>query len=296
MYTISSDQLKLKVSEMGGEMKSLCWQGKEYLWHGDAAYWGRSAPVLFPLVGSLRGKQYRYEGETYSMGQHGFARDQQFQLVEQEEDRIRFRLCDSEETRKQYPFAFQLDLEYVLQGREVTVNWIVKNTDTNPLFFSLGGHPAFLCSLITEEGQKGYSLKMTKEGAPVERLERTVLGEGGLALREKEQMECGGGVLPLTLELFDRDALVFENHQIQELALYDPEGREMLRVEYDAPLVGIWSPVGKNAPFVCLEPWYGRCDGEDFKGTLQQREWGNRLEPGEEFCGGFRICFPSDGN
>lgn len=289
MYTITNESITLKVSEMGAEMKSLGKNGTEYLWNGDVKYWGRSAPVLFPLVGSLKNKQYSYEGKNYSMSQHGFARDMEFQLVEQNKNSIHFRLCDNEESRAQYPFHFQLDIKYTIRDGAVTVEWIVKNTGDRDLHFSLGGHPAFLCPLEKDGEQSEYSLKLTRTGATVSCLERTVLNESGLAKGKKEKMELREGILPISSELFSRDALIFENSQVQEIAMQNPEGEEYIRVEFDAPVVGIWSPAGKNAPFICIEPWYGRCDREDFEGSLEQREWGNCLHSEEIFRKAYTI-------
>ena len=106
---------------------------------------------------------------------------------------------------------------------------------------------------------------------------------------EKEEWKLSDGKLDITEHMFDQDALIIENHQAQKVALVTPSKEEYLTVEFDAPLFGIWSPKGKHAPFICIEPWYGRCDRSDFSGNLEEREWGNELEPGKEFEAGYTI-------
>lgn len=95
--------------------------------------------------------------------------------------------------------------------------------------------------------------------------------------------------MQITGDLFDGDALILENHQAREVSLVNPAGEIYLTVSFDAPLFGIWSPPKKQAPFVCIEPWYGRADHEKFQGELDQREWGNELAPGETFEASYQI-------
>ena len=87
-YQLKNQELTLKISSKGAEMKSLKDNktNQEYLWHGDSAYWGRTSPVLFPIVGNYREKESVFEGKTYSMSQHGFARDMEFTLESQKEE------------------------------------------------------------------------------------------------------------------------------------------------------------------------------------------------------------------
>ena len=89
--------------------------------------------------------------------------------------------------------------------------------------------------------------------------------------------------------MFDKDALIIEGKQASKESLCTPDKKPYLTVTFDAPLFGLWSPAGKNAPFVCIEPWYGRCDRADFAGTLAEREYGNKLAAGEEYKKEFTI-------
>ena len=160
-YTLENENLKVEIDSFGAEIKSVKRKSDnfEYMWCGDKKYWGRTSPVLFPFVGAPKNKEYRYDGKTYTMGQHGFARDMEFTLEAQTEENISFVLTDTAETCEKYPFHFALHIGYELCKNEVKVNWTVENTDTKELYFSIGAHPAFNCPVHGEENKTGYGLK-----------------------------------------------------------------------------------------------------------------------------------------
>ncbi|MCI6092157.1 aldose 1-epimerase family protein [bacterium] len=287
-FQIRNESLTLEIDAHGAEMKSLidnC-SGQEYLWCGDAAYWGRTSPVLFPLVGNYREKQSCFDGKWYSLSQHGFARDMDFELVSEKGDEIWFALEDSPETLEKYPFGFRLELGYRLQGRAVEVLWKVTNKNDREMYFSIGGHPAFNCPLREGEKQTDYRIGFDT----CEPLTASVLDENGTVSERTKVLELTDGMLQITDSLFDEDALIVEHDQAHKVALYTPEGEKYLEVRFEAPLFGIWSPAGKHAPFVCIEPWYGRSDRADFGQKLEEREWGNVLKAGEIFTAVYQIC------
>lgn len=287
-FQIRNESLTLEIDAHGAEMKSLidnC-SGQEYLWCGDAAYWGRTSPVLFPLVGNYREKQSCFDGKWYSLSQHGFARDMDFELVSEKGDEIWFALEDSPETLEKYPFGFRLELGYRLQGRAVEVLWKVTNKNDREMYFSIGGHPAFNCPLREGEKQTDYRIGFDT----CEPLTASVLDENGTVSERTKVLELTDGMLQITDSLFDEDALIVEHDQAHKVALYTPEGEKYLEVRFEAPLFGIWSPTGKHAPFVCIEPWYGRSDRADFGQKLEEREWGNVLKAGEIFTAVYQIC------
>ena len=287
-FQIRNESLTLEIDAHGAEMKSLidnC-SGQEYLWCGDAAYWGRTSPVLFPLVGNYREKQSCFDGKWYSLSQHGFARDMDFELVSEKGDEIWFALEDSPETLEKYPFGFRLELGYRLQGRAVEVLWKVTNKNDREMYFSIGGHPAFNCPLREGEKQTDYRIGFDT----CEPLTASVLDENGTVSERTKVLELTDGMLQITDSLFDEDALIVEHDQAHKIALYTPEGEKYLEVKFEAPLFGIWSPAGKHAPFVCIEPWYGRSDRADFGQKLEEREWGNVLKAGEIFTAVYQIC------
>ena len=286
-YRIENEKLSVMVNSHGGELRSLVCRdtGREVMWCGDSAYWGRVSPVLFPVVGAYREKKCTYQGETFRLGQHGFARDKEFALVEQGKDRLRFALEMSREEAREngYPFAFSLELGYLLEEDSLRVTWQVKNPGEETMYFSIGGHPAFAVP-----GREPDQTTCYIELKGVDTLRARAL-EGGLASRQIKSYPLEDHLLPVTEELFAGDALVVENRQTGEVSLLDEKKECFLTVTFDAPLFGLWTPPGKNAPFLCIEPWYGRCDGVDFQGSLQEREWGNCLRPGESFYAEYRI-------
>lgn len=286
-YQLRNDEITVEVVTSGAELKSLKDNvtGQEYLWCADPAYWGRTSPILFPLVGNYKDKKTIYEGKTYSLSQHGFARDMEFTLVSRTEDEIWFVLKDTEETMEKYPFHFQLFVGYRLTGRMVEVLWKVENADTKKMYFSIGGHPAFNCPIHKGEKQTDYKLVYDAKGP----LTCTMLDASGAVSDVTKELELENGRMQITEDLFDYDALIIEHHQTHKVGLENPQGEVYLEVEFDAPLFGVWSPAGKKAPFVCIEPWYGRSDRADFGQKLEEREWGNELDPGEVFEKSYRI-------
>lgn len=286
---LHNEKLEVKICSTGAELVSLKKDGREYMWNADPAYWNRTAPILFPFVGSLKGKKYRCQGKTYAMGQHGFARDMEFTAVSQTDTKLVMQICETEQTMEMYPFRFLLELSYELRGEELFVGWRVKNTDDKTLYFSIGGHPAFNCPIDGKGSQSDYMLRFMKDGKPMQEIVSAIIVEGGLVGEGTLEFGLEDGYLPITKELFDTDTIVLEDGQCDAVSLIDPEGKEYLRVSFPMPIVGIWTPVQKNAPFICIEPWCGRCDDADFDGELAERRWGNSLEPSGEFTTAYTI-------
>ena len=286
-YQLKNEELTLTVISAGAEMKSLKDNKteQEYLWQADPKFWGRTSPVLFPIVGNYAQKQSVYEGKTYTLSQHGFARDMEFDLESQTEEEIWFVLKDTESTLEKYPFHFILKVGYRLSGRQVEVMWKVENPNEKKMYFSIGGHPAFNCPLKAEEKQSDYQLSFDTDKTLV----CSILGENGLLTARKKEFELTNHKMRIVEDLFDEDALIIEGNQAKRVGLVNPQGETYLEVEFDAPLFGIWSPAKKSAPFVCIEPWYGRSDKEDFSKKLEEREWGNELKAGEIFEKSYQI-------
>lgn len=281
MYTLKSRELAIQVTSKGAELRSLidCHSRKEYMWNADPAYWARTSPVLFPLVGNYKNKEVRYNGRLYGMSQHGFARDMNFETISVTQEEIWFGLSSNADTMVKYPFPFRLEIGYRVEGRKVCVLWRVINTGADTMYFSIGGHPGFVCPFHKGDQQTDYYVGFGNKKEVVSRL----LGEEGLASDTLLTYPLEDGLLQLTSHLFDHDALIIENHQVQKVSLCTPDKKPYVTVSFDAPLFGVWSVPGKSAPFVCIEPWYGRCDRSDFNGTLEEREWGNSLEAGQKF-------------
>lgn len=289
-YTLENDTLKVEIDSLGAEIKSVKRKedGREYMWCGDPKYWGRTSPVLFPFVGAPKNKEYRYEGKTYAMGQHGFARDMEFELETNERGRIWFVLASTEETYAKYPFHFKLHIGYALEKNEVRVLWKVENTDGKPIYFAIGAHPAFRCPIHGESDKLGYGLKF---GGLTDELHHHGNTPDGMAVMEDEVLALTDGAVTFTPGFFDKCTYMVEGAQTGKVSLLDREGEPYVTVRFDTPLFAVWSPEGKDAPFVCIEPWYGRCDAVDFEGSLAERAYENALAPGGAFMASYSMEF-----
>ncbi len=275
LYFLENDTLKIAVDTHGAELSSVFNknENKEMLWQGDPEFWGRKSPVLFPVVGKYKNGKATYNGNEYALGQHGFARDSEFTLFEQTESKLSFTLESDGETLKKYPFKFKLTCSFELINNRIVVGWNVENTDDKTIYFSIGAHPAFYC-------KKGETvLRMNGE-----KLKYNLINADGLYTAPQYDIE---GSFTLDEEIFDNDALIIENSNVTEVTLIDE--KPYLSVKFDAKIFGLWSPAKKNAPFMCIEPWYGRCDAEDFDGDITQREWGNALEANETWYKEYEI-------
>ena len=291
-YTISNDFLTVEIDSMGAEIKSVKDKsGKEFMWNADPAFWNRTSPVLFPFVGMVADGKYRHEGKEYSMTQHGFARDYEHEVLSKDPDKIFFTFKGNEKTAELYPFKYDFVCGYALNKNSVEVVWQVGNTDDKDMYFSVGAHPAFFCPLGADGTLKGYSLKFDAKDSLKARL---FDDPKGLATNMiKEWKLDSEGKLALDEHTFDEGVLIFENDQFHEVSLVNAEGKEFVTVSFKAPLIGIWSPVKKNAPFVCLEPWYGRCDTVGYDGELKDRDYEQKLSAGGKFMAMYTIKFNS---
>ena len=284
---LKNDNITATFDTHGAELKSLVKDGREFMWNGDPAYWNRTSPVLFPFVGAVKNDVYRYHGEEYPMGQHGFARDMEFQLVGQTESSVSFRLDSNEETKKKYPFDFELTILYTIHKNKLSVIWLVKNPSDHVLYFSIGAHPGFLVKPGEDGTMKGNYLQFDTTG------ELTATDfENRLVKHSTHTLTTDSdGCIALDEHFFDNGVHIFEHDQAQRVSILDKDKKAYVTLEFDTPLFGIWSPEKKNAPFLCIEPWYGRADSEDFEGELPERRYERSLEEGATFRGGYKIIF-----
>ena len=277
--TLSNGELTIKIKAHGAELSSIRHDDTEYLWQADPAFWKRHSPVLFPIVGSVSEGRFRVEGHEYKLSQHGFARDMDFELISATDNEVWYALHSSDETLAKFPYKFTLKIGYKIEGRKIHVMWRVENPAEEMLDFQIGAHPAFFYRGDAENGTKGYfKLDRTDD------LRVTLIGEKGCAdvdhhYPAKLDTE---GLLPIEADTFDRDALIFEESQLREVTLMDSHKKPFLKMSFTAPLVGLWAP-SKESPFVCIEPWYGRCDRMNYCGEFKDRDWVNHLKPHATF-------------
>lgn len=288
-YQLTNDSLTMEVSSLGAELCRVTGaDGTEYLWNADPKYWKRHSPVLFPVVGNFNGKCFLYKGKKWPMGQHGFARDMEFTLIHQDSESLIFILNSNDETRLLYPMDFSLRIAYTLHDNQILTEWQVENPGKEELHFSIGAHPAFYCPLAGKGAQTDYFIDLHTDASE---LICGVLTDDGVLSEEKAVYPLTNGKLHLTEHLFDRDALIVEGDAIHRLSLCLPDQKPYITMDFDAPLFGIWSPAGKQAPFVCLEPWYGRADRTSFCEDVSKREYGTALKPSEVFQASYSMRF-----
>lgn len=280
-FYIENDLVKAGINAHGAELVSLVKKadGREYMWSGDAKYWGRVSPVLFPFIGKLVNASYIHNGKEYAgVPQHGYARDSEFQMVERKDDTIWFELTPDELWKERYPFEFVLRIGYRLEGKSIHVMWNVENRDAENLHFSIGAHPAFV--MPNMDAKTGYRIDFHTDK---KELVCGELNENGLLKAGEKTFALDNGVLTVTGDLFEKDALIIDSPDYHTVSLNTPEGVPFIQVRFDTPMLGIWSPVGKNAPFICIEPWFGRSDRDSYTGDLAGREHGNTIAPGHSF-------------
>jgi galactose mutarotase-like enzyme len=279
-YTIENQFLKVEVIEKGAELNSI-FQKKhqvEYLWSGDASFWAKKSPVLFPIVGTLKDNTYIFGGKSYSLGRHGFARDKLFTVTKQQPELLEFTLTDDKETLLAYPFNFQFQVVYQLRYDDMDVKYIVNNTGEQTMYFSVGAHPAFRVPLVNGTKYQDYYLQFeTAEDAG-----RYPISRDGLIEAEPVPVFGNSNKLPLTKELFQEDALVFKQLRSQKVELGSGNTGRGVELSFPGfPYLGIWA--AKNADFVCIEPWCGIADSVTADQQLENKEGINKLAPGESF-------------
>jgi len=285
MAVLENDVLLVKSKVKGAELTSIYSKktNLEYLWKGDAAFWPRQSPILFPIVGKLNRDRYRWKNKIYHLAQHGFARDRDFVCIENTSSMIRYQLKSDKDSLIIFPFSFELQIIYTLYQNTIQINYQVLNLDEEDIFFSLGAHPGFNCPLVSTDSFEDYYIEFEKE----ESLERYLLANG-LFTGEKEKVFIENKILFLNYSLFEKDALVFKNVASQKVYLKSKKHSHGVGVDFTHfPYLGIWTK--PQAPFICIEPWYGLADLINFEGDLKQKEGIQKIAYNNSFSINFVI-------
>lgn len=276
MITIANEILAVQISSKGAELQGIQRKDNqlEYLWSGDAAFWGKKSPVLFPIVGGLKNNQYRFEGKTYELGRHGFARDREFEVAEQTPHSVTFILTDDAETLQRYPFPFTLGIRYEVHDATLSVKYTVQNTGERAMYFSVGAHPAFRVPLAEGTAYSDYHLHFNN----TENAGLWPLSPEGQIQEQPVAFFDNTQDLPLTKELFYKDALVFKHLASNSISIRSGKTPHGLELRFPGfPYMGIWA--AKDADFVCIEPWCGIADAVNASGELQEKEGIIELAP-----------------
>ncbi|MFB5195980.1 aldose 1-epimerase family protein [Neobacillus sp. KR4-4] len=291
MLVIENDWLKVSIVRNGAEVREVKHKknGLDYMWTGDNAYWGRVSPVLFPIVGRLKGDQYQLDGHTYKMSQHGFLRDVEFDVEEQTDTTISFVFESAGRFSHAYPYEFKAIIRYVLKEDSLMVQWEIVNENKEDMYFSIGAHPAFRIPLVENETIEDYRLNFTpaaNNNVMEYELKDSLIHERGDA--------SDISTMQLTPSLFAHDALVYSN--IDQITLESKKSGHGIEVWFEKfPFVGIWSKymdtTGTIAPFVCIEPWYGIADTYHASGNMKEKLGVNKLEAGATFLDEYKMKF-----
>ena len=287
MRIIESDTLIVSVSDKGAELQSIfCKKNKiEYLWQGVAPFWQGKAPILFPIIGGLKDGGYRYNGETYAMAKHGFARTSVFRCTEAIQNQLVFELGTDAQVLASYPFIFDLRVIFTLDAASLHVEYLVTNRGDCDMLFNIGGHEAFRCPRADEESFEDYYLEFDPSDHD---FISTAVTSDGLLSGQKFSVDAPKGRLTLSYESFkDIDTFIFEDIKSKKVALKSAKSPNYIEVVFDAPHLGIWTQADKGrAPFVCIEPWYGLPDEADATGNIEDKRGIMKLPVGKSksFC------------
>lgn len=273
---IASSGLTASISTVGAELQTLVdSQGRSLLWNGDPAVWSGRAPILFPIIGCLAGGSYRLDGRSYAMPKHGIARHAPFSMVSHDRHAATLRLSPTDATREVYPFAFELDVAFSLDGPALRIAATVRNRDSKPMPASFGFHPAFRWPLPYGQPRDDHFIRFEHaEPAPIRRIDRD-----GLLTSTLHATPVVDDVLALRDELFDDDALIFDRSTSRRLS-YGASHGPRLDIGFDAlPMLGVWTKPG-GAGFICIEPWQGVADPVGFDGDIRHKPGIITIEPG----------------
>jgi len=279
-YQIQNEYLQVRANQKGAELANIFSPKKniEYVWTADPKYWGRHSCILFPTVGKVTNDTYRIGEKTFSLKQHGFARNVDFTLIEHHGTNMVFELKSSLSSLEIYPYQFRLLVGYELLDNQVKITYSVENTDEQTIYFSIGGHPGFNVPLLSNEKRSDYSLIFDEKETVVRHLI-----DGGFFNGKTKTVLENDNRIPITNNLFDDDALVFRNMKSDEVSLENGQGEKVLTFNFAGfPDLGIWSQ-NAEAPFVCIEPWYGLADKVDADWDFREKDGVMKLEEGKKF-------------
>lgn len=268
MVTLENDKIKVAIKTKGAELDSLYSKDTrlEYLWSGDAAFWNKKSPILFPIVGTLKQNIYYYKNKAYTLSRHGFARDKEFSVTEESGVSATFSLKHDESTLLNYPFPFRLNVKYSVDADMLHVNYHVTNTGNDNMYFSIGAHPAFRVPLEKKLYYDDYYFEFEQ----IEDAYRWLISSEGLIEPNTVPFLINTNVLPITKELFRNDAIVFKYPNSTKIRLKSNKSPHGVEVNYPGfPFIGLWA--APNADFVCIEPWCGIADS-----TTSRQEFINK--------------------
>ncbi len=274
---IRKNDIKAVINTKGAELKSINCGGIDYFWNSDPKYWGRSAPLLFPIIGTCKDKKASIDGVVYDMPKHGIIRDLEFNVEKQTEDCVVLSVLYNEETLKYYPFKFKLVVTYTLDTT-LTTSVKVINVDSKKIAFNFGGHPAFMCPIFAGESFEDYKITFEKPESFVSpKVESNATLNFSVGVMERKDLK----VLELNKGLFDIDTIIITKVKSNYVTLTNKLNKGIKFEFADFSTLSIWTPKN-DAPFICLEPWIGYNDHHDTNGDFYTKDDLMYLDKGEE--------------
>ena len=275
--------IKIETKKQGAELTSIVVDGEEKL-HQGKEYWNRQAPILFPIVGQIKNGETKINGKTYKMGQHGFARDMEFEEITKSEKLQEYVLKSNEKTLEKFPFDFELYITYKINGNTLEVEYKVINKDNKYMLFGLGGHPAFLCDYTSED----FEIEFEKEENDIKFLQ---LENGLISNKLSKNILENNKIIKLEKNTFENDAIIMKNIESNKVYLKQiSNNKKILEFEFTGfPYLALWSK--KGAPFVCIEPWMNTADKIDSNIEFESKENIIKLQPQKEFIRTYKINF-----
>lgn len=272
--TLKNENCSARIISKGAELKSLTVNGRELMWRADPAFWGKTSPLLFPMIGTLKDGKTVINGEEFKISKHGFARDLELVPESVSATSALFSLEQSDYTRAMFPFDFCFTVRYTLKADGISVTYRVKNNSKGEMPFCIGAHPAF----ATDGDMTDYRLEFPKEetaAVPNYNLETGLHEENN-----RRTLLTSSNTLTLSHELFYGDVCYFDKLVSRSVGLFNKENKGV-RVDFpDFTSLGVWQ--AKDAPFLCIEPWCGSADFDDCTGVFAEKRGIEILKPDEE--------------
>ncbi|WP_429971838.1 aldose 1-epimerase family protein [Fructilactobacillus sp. Tb1] len=284
---LKNEYFTVEISKLGAEIQSIKSADNdiEYIWQGQDHYWKRHAPILFPIVGKLKDDNYIYDGKNYHMTQHGFIRDNYFEVTEKSTDEVTFRFISNDDTKQIYPFNFTFLITYKLDGNSLDASIEVINNDADTMYFSIGAHPGFNVPLLKDkEAFDDYYVV----AAPKRKFDLMQIDSDGLSQQSNEAPL--DSPIQLNHDLFTHDAKIFDiggNQRSMVMLQSDKSKHGVSMTAYNCQYIGVWSD--KDADFICLEPWWGIADTKNTDGVLKDKKGIIKLPGYKKFNANFSI-------
>lgn len=286
-YILENNKVKIIVSSLGGELQKITGKinGDEYLWNGRPYGWNLSAPTLFPIIGKVKDGEYKYKNKKYQMRQHGFASKYEHKVIQNTNELIKFELMYNNKTLENYPFKFALRTSYTLEDESIEIGFEVENLDSNQIIFSLGSHPSFLCPFSREEELNDYYLEFEEQ----ETASILCINKEDFLTGEKKVYLNKTNTINLTEDTFKGGTLIFSDLKSDKITLRSKKHNKFVSVDFNGfPILSLWA-TENTRPFICIEPWFGHADYNDFDGEFREKADTIILDKNKKFKCNYKI-------